>query len=57
VSVIGRTAARVSTSHLETGSSRPSGGFVVRRTSRQRVMRPGEDDRAATLTLSTLAPR
>src|SRR5579884_1689717 len=41
VRVMGRTAARVRTSHLETGSSRPAGGLVVRSTSRHLDSRLG----------------
>ena len=48
VSVIGSTAARVSTSHFDTTSRRPAGGFVVRNTSRHRVSSPGDDDGAVT---------
>src|SRR5256886_4065 len=42
VRVMGRTDARVSTSHFETGSRRPAGGLDVRSTSRQRARSPGD---------------
>ena len=48
VRVIGSTAARVSTSQRETGSSVPSGGLLVANTVRQLVSRRCRDWTLAT---------